>query len=87
MWYPESQVNVTTDSLRQVSLCSLSYHLAKGIISTTCACVWGETRRLSGRQLVVCEGAIQTGAMVIIIPQGLASLARQADEGGQGQAT
>lgn len=92
MWYPGSQVNFTTNvmlcSLRQVSLCSLSCHLAKGIISYhLCLCV-GETRGgWVGRQLVVCEGPIQTGGMVIIIPQGLASLARQADEGGQGQAT
>lgn len=47
--------------------------------------VWG--REGVGRQSVVCERAIQMGGMVIIIPQGLASLASQADERGRGQAT
>lgn len=46
----------------------------------------GETRRgWVGRQSVGCERAIQMGGRLIIIPPGLASLASQAAEGGEGK--
>ena len=53
---PGSQVSVTTEvmlcSLRQVSLCSLSCHLAKGIISYHLYLCWGADKRSLGGKAV-----------------------------------